>query len=104
MSKYSVIDLWNERNGNRDKIYDYAGRKMLKSACGNPNSRYEPTIDHIRPLSDGARDVKENIVLCNRNTNREKEDKFPHWQANGKRFHARKERFIEFGYRIINDG
>ena len=91
-SKYTVKDLWNERYGKEEKVYDYAGRLMLKSACGNKNSQCEPTIDHIRPLSDGGKDVKQNIILCNWETNAEKADAFPHWKANGKRFHARRNR------------
>ena len=58
MSKFSVKDLWNERYGKQEDVYDYAGRLMKKSACGNPNSSYQPTIDHIRPLADGGKDVK----------------------------------------------
>ena len=48
MYKYSVKELWNERYGAREEVRDYAGRLMLKSACGNPHSVYQPTIDHIR--------------------------------------------------------
>ena len=51
MSKYKTIEVWNKRLGNVDEVVDYAGRIMKKSACGNPNSRYFPTLDHIRPLS-----------------------------------------------------
>ena len=46
MSKYSIKDLWNGIYGTREKVYDYAGRPMLKSACGNFHSAYQPTIDH----------------------------------------------------------
>ena len=28
---------------------------MKKSACNNPSSKFHPTIDHIRPLSNGKR-------------------------------------------------
>lgn len=47
MKKYRIIDLWNVVYGNKEEVYDYAGRLMKKSACGNPNSKYHPTIDHI---------------------------------------------------------
>mgnify|MGYP003303635420 CR=1 FL=1 len=56
MSKYTVKELWEERYGKAEEIIDYAGRRMLKSACGDPNSRYQPTIDHLRPISKGGRD------------------------------------------------
>ena len=88
MSKYSTIEAWNEIYGDVDEVRDYAGRIMKKSACGNPSSRFHPTIDHIRPLSYGGLDVMENIIVCHRDTNEEKSDRFPHWKANGERFHA----------------
>lgn len=46
---------------------------MKKSACGNPNSKFHPTLDHIRPLSIGGSDVLENIIVCHRDTNEEKQ-------------------------------
>ena len=103
MSKYSDKQLWEERYGNRNEVRDYAGRLMMKSACGNPFSRFHPTIDHVRPLSDGGRDVKENIVICHVFTNEEKADSFPHWKANGSRFHAKRKTGNANGYRIVED-
>ena len=103
MSKYKPIDIWNERYGNEEERPDYCGRSMKKSACGNPNSAFEPTIDHIRPLSEGGKDVKENIELCNYRTNEEKGDNFPHWVANGNRYKAVKTKYVANGYTIVSD-
>ncbi len=103
MSKYSVIELWNEFYGAKEKVFDYAGRLMLKSACGNPNSQYQPTIDHIRPIADGGKDTKANIIICHYLTNEEKADCFPHWKVNGSRFHAKKAKGLKNGYTIINE-
>ena len=88
MSKYKTIDVWNRVFGARQEAYDYTGRLMKKSACGNPNSDYHPTLDHIRPLSAGGCDVLENIIICHRDTNAEKADKFPHWKTNSQLFRA----------------
>lgn len=103
MSKFKTIDVWNRVYGAEQEAYDYAGRLMKKSACGKPNSSYHPTLDHIRPLSNGGCDVLENIVICHRDTNEEKADSFPHWMANGKRFHARRVRGSRVKYEIIED-
>ena len=103
MSKYNVIELWEELFGNVEEVRDYAGRIMLKSACGNPNSSYEPTIDHIRPLSEGGNDVKGNIVICHYDTNYEKGNSFPHWKTNGRRFHAVRVKGSKTNYKIIED-
>ena len=78
-------------------------RLMKKSACGNPNSTYHPTFDHIRPLSAGGCDVLENIIICHRDTNEEKADHFPHWKANGARFHAVRVKGSRVEYEIIED-
>ncbi|MDE6241238.1 MAG: HNH endonuclease [Anaeroplasmataceae bacterium] len=90
MSKYTTIEIWNEVYGNKEDVYDYAGRLMKKSACGNPDSKYHPTLDHIRPISKGGKDIKGNLKICHTLTNEEKDDDFPHWTANGKKFKAKK--------------
>ena len=90
MSQYNLIALWEHVFPNQTEAYDYAGRRMLKSAIGNQNSKYCPTIDHIKPLSKDGKDIKGNIVICNILTNEEKGDSFPHWKANGKRYKAQK--------------
>ena len=86
MTKYNTLDIWNKVYGNKENVYDYAGRLMKKSACGNPDSAYHPTLDHIRPLSADGSDVPGNIVICHRDTNEEKADNWPHWKTNGKYF------------------
>ena len=103
MSKYTTIELWNKVYGNKEEVYDYTGRLMKKSACGNPNSKFHPTIDHIRPLAKGGKDVIENIVICHRKTNEEKGDNFPHWVANGKRYKAIREKGNKNAYKIVED-
>ena len=103
MSKYSIKELWNETFGEQENAYDYAGRLMLKSAFKNPRSAYQPTIDHIRPISDGGKDTKANLVICHYLTNEEKADKFPHWKVNGIRCHAKKEKGVQNGYTIIKE-
>lgn len=88
MSKHNVLKLWSDRYGQKEDVYDYSGRLMKKSAIGNHNSRYEPTLDHIRPLSKGGKDVIENLVVCHRVTNQEKADSFSTWTTNNKTFQA----------------
>ena len=100
MSKYSIKDLWNEIYGTKEEAYDYAGRLMLKSACGNPYSAYHPTIDHIRPIADGGKDAKQNIVICHYLTNEEKADSFPHWNANERNFRAKRVKGTRTDYEI----
>lgn len=90
MSKYDLTALWESIYHNKTEAYDYAGRRMVKSAIGDPHSAFSPTIEHIRPLSHGGKDCLENIIICNRETNREKADRFPTWTANGSRFQAKR--------------
>lgn len=103
MSKFTTLELWNEQFGNKEQVYDYAGRLMLKSACGDPNSRYHPTIDHVRPISNGGKDVKENIVICHRKTNEEKGDSMPHFMANGIKYKIVRKKGTSLGYEIKKD-
>ena len=101
MSKYRTIDVWNELYGNQESVCDYAGRLMKKSACGNPNSAYHPTLDHIRPVSAGGCDILGNIEICHRDTNEEKADRFPYWKANGNRFRAERIKGSRTNYKIV---
>lgn len=103
MSKYRTIDVWNMFYGSKETVTDYAGRIIKKSACGNPNSAYYPTLDHIRPLSKDGKDVLENIVICHRDTNKEKADSFPHWKSNGYAFKAIRVKGSRVSYKIIDD-
>ena len=103
MSKFNTIDVWNLMFGNKQEVRDYTGRLIKKSACGNPNSSYHPTLDHIRPLSKGGVDSLENIIVCHRDTNEEKADNFPHWKANGKRYKAVRVKGSRVAYEIEED-
>ena len=89
MSKYTVIGLWEQFYPNQTEVNDYTGRKMLKGAIGDQNSRYCPTIDHIRPISKKGKDFLGNIVLCNIKTNAEKGDSFSTWKTNGRIYQAK---------------
>ena len=100
-SKPSILDPYKDIV--RDEAYDYSGRLMKKSAWGNPNSKFHPTLEHIRPLTKGGSDVLENIIICHRDTNEEKADKFPAWKANGGRFHAIRVRGSRVAYEIVED-
>lgn len=104
MSKYNVLKLWKKRYGEAEDVWDYAGRLMKRSACGNPRSSFEPTIDHIRPLSKGGQDIEANIEICHYTPNEEKGDDFPHWATNGQRFHAEKSAGVPGGYEIVKEG
>ena len=103
MSKLNIIEVWNMVYGFKQEVYDYAGRLIKKSACGKPNSRFHPTLDHIRPLSQGGANVIDNIVICHSDTNEEKANNFPHWSTNGKRFKAIRVRGSRVAYEIVAD-
>lgn len=100
MSKQTVLKLWKERYGNKEDVYDYSGRLMKKSAIGNHNSSYEPTLDHIRPISKGGSDIIENLVICNRITNQEKANRFSTWNTNDRTFQAVRVKGNRSAYRV----
>lgn len=101
MSKIDILELWDGRYPGLEEVNDYTGRKMLKSACGNPNSSFHPTLDHKRPLSKGGCDVKENIEICHRDTNEEKGDNYTHFKTNGKSYRVERIRGSRTAYKIV---
>lgn len=103
MSKYNLKELWEHFYGNRVEAKDYTGRIMYKSAITQQKNPNQPTIEHIRPLSKGGSDVLENIIICRRDTNEEKGDRFPAWVANGKRWHAIRVKGSRVAYKIEED-
>ncbi|MBO6284912.1 MAG: HNH endonuclease [Bacilli bacterium] len=88
MSKSKVLKLWKQFFGDAEVVVDYAGRIIKRSACGDPNSDFHPTIDHINPVSNGGQNILGNLIICHRDTNAEKGYRFPHWKANGRSFKA----------------
>jgi hypothetical protein len=58
---------------------------------------------NIRPISKGGCDVFENIVICHRDTNEEKANSFPHWQANGERYKAIRVKGSRTAYKVVED-
>ena len=85
------------------EVYDYTGRLMKKSACGNPRSSFQAIKDYISPLSQVGSDVLENIIVYHCDTNEEKADDFPHWEANGKRYKTQRVKGSRVGYEIYKD-
>ena len=69
------MSFWEKEFGNVNEAEDFAGRKILKSAYGQVNSRYGWDIDHIQPLSKGGKDNDENKQIVHVDTNDEKENK-----------------------------
>ena len=79
---------------------------MPVAKCGSPpvEIRTAPIIRHLttsRPLSLGGSDVAGNIVICHRDTNAEKADKFPHWKTNSRLFRADRIKGTRTDYEII---
>lgn len=99
--KYSKKEVWIKSFGEASEGIDYSGRKVKYSAYNNRNSRYAWNTDHIRPISDGGTNKLCNLIACHIDTNDEKGDDFPHWEANGKRFKVK--RTSKNCYKIISN-
>jgi hypothetical protein len=103
ITRENAIELWEERYGTKITVTDYSGRIMDKSAYGNSDSKFGWNIDHIRPESAGGTNKQCNLEICHIQTNIEKADKFPHWEANGQRFKAVKYEHERNCYKIVKD-
>lgn len=88
MAEINHLSIWENSFGNVQTAYDYAGRKVHKSAYNNRFSNYGWNIDHIRPISLGGTSKQCNLIVTHIATNDEKKNRFPHWKANEQRFKA----------------
>ena len=79
------------------KVKDFTGREIVKGAYNNRNSEFGWNVDHILPQSRGGKTADYNLIICHISTNDEKADKFPVFNANGKKFEILK---VENHYEI----
>ena len=96
-------DVWIMTFGNKQEAHDYAGRKVKKNAYNNRSSQFGWNVDHIRPVSEGGKDILCNKVACHILTNDEKGDDFPHWEANNQRWKAMRVKGKKDCYKIVAD-
>ena len=103
MSKYKTIDVWNRVFGAKQEAYDYAGRLMKKSACGDPKTlitRRLTTSARFPPAAAMSSKTSSFAIVI---PTRKKADHFPHWKANGTHYHARRVKGSRVEYEIIED-
>lgn len=74
-----------------------AGREIAKGAYNNRNSEFGWNVDHVLPQSRGGKTTDYNLVFCHILTNDEKADRFPVFNANGRKFEILK---VENQYEI----
>lgn len=86
INRETALSLWTKRYGKAVKVKDFSGREMNKGSYDDRNSKYGWNLDHILPKSRGGKDNESNLVCVNIQTNDEKADKYPVFNANGKTF------------------
>lgn len=89
--------LWSKFYGKATKVNDFTGREIVKGAYNNRNSEFGWNVDHILPQSRGGKTADYNLTICHISTNDEKADKFPVFNANGKKYEILK---VENHYEI----
>ena len=97
LNKETAMRLWSKFYGKETKVKDFTGREIAKGAYNNRNSEFGWNVDHILPQSRGGKTADYNLIICHISTNDEKADKFPVFNANGKKFEILK---VENHYEI----
>ena len=82
----TAMRLWGMFFGKETKAVDFAGREMAKGAYNDRNSQFGWNVDHVLPQSRGGKTADYNLVCCHIQTNDEKADRFPCFNANGRKF------------------
>lgn len=86
LNRETAMRLWNKAFGKETKVQDFAGRTIAKGAYNDRNSEFGWNVDHILPQSRGGTTADHNLVCCHIQTNDEKANKFPCFNANGTAF------------------
>lgn len=97
LNKETAMRLWSKSYGKATKVKDFTGRAIAKGAYNDRNSEFGWNVDHILPQSRGGKTADYNLIICHISTNDEKADKFPVFNANGKKFEILK---VENHYEI----
>ncbi len=90
INKENALKLWASRFGKKQKVKDFAGREIMRSAYDDRNSKYGWNIDHILPQSQGGKSTESNLICCSILTNDEKQDSFPCFSANDRDFEIKR--------------
>lgn len=83
INRDKALKLWEEQFGNILITFDFAGRRIAKVDYGNTESTTGWNLDHIKPLSKEGTSAEWNLICCHINTNREKDNDYPKFHANG---------------------
>lgn len=86
LNRETAMRLWNKAFGKETKVQDFAERTIAKGAYNDRNSEFGWNVDHILPQSKGGATADYNLVCCHIQTNDEKANKFPCFNANGTAF------------------
>lgn len=90
INKENALKLWASRFGKKQKVKDFAGREIMRSAYDDRNSKYGWNVDHILPQSQGGKSTESNLICCSILTNDEKQDSFPCFSANDRDFEIKR--------------
>ena len=90
INKENALKLWGSRFGKKQKVKDFAGREIMRSAYDDRNSKYGWNIDHILPQSQGGKSTESNLICCSILTNDEKQNSFPCFSANDRDFEIKR--------------
>lgn len=98
LKKKDALNEWEREFGEIEKVTDFSGRKMARSAYNNNHSKFGWTVACILPESKGGEYMTHNMVCCNIDTYREKGERFPAFVANGYSYIIKE---VKNDYRIL---
>ena len=75
MDENKALQLWEEKYGSREYVYDYAAQKIVKEDFEDESSSYSWTIDFIKPLTSGGFNQSSNMMICSALTKKLRQDK-----------------------------
>lgn len=98
LKKKEAIEEWEREFGDIEKVTDFSGRRMARSAYNNHHSKFGWTVACILPESKDGAYMTHNMICCNNDTYEEKGENFPLFTANG---HSYAIKEIKNSYKIL---
>jgi hypothetical protein len=85
MDKAKALEIWDQELGEKEYVYDFAGRKIKREDYLETN-QVGWVVAYMRPLQLGGTQDSGNIVVVHHRTAEDKGDRYPEFETDGQQY------------------